>query len=89
MAGTEQLEKTKIAPSPLILRSRMLIVLGWTLLILSAAMLVFHLLWMWKRMGTGAPLVGIGLLVDALVGIGMIIPGSRVRRKQQRLQKAN
>jgi hypothetical protein len=84
MPETQQVQADgiKVAKDPLVLRSRVLRTLGWTLLVLSLALLSFHVLWMWKRMGTGAPLVGIGLLLDALVGVGLIIVGNRTQRKR-------
>jgi len=65
---------------PLMLRSRVLLSLGWTLLVLALAMLSFHVLWMWNRLGKGAWLVAVGLGMDALVGIGLIWAGNRARR---------
>jgi hypothetical protein len=82
MQQTESGQQIRIVPAPVLLRSKVLFVLGWSLLILSLALLSFHMLWMWKRMGTGAPLVAVGLLMDALVGIGMIVAGARMRRRQ-------
>jgi|NGEPerStandDraft_6_1074524.scaffolds.fasta_scaffold247625_2 hypothetical protein len=82
MQETQSVEETRIVAVPNLVRSRFLLVLGWALLILSVALLTVHVIWMWKRMGTGAPLVGIGLVIDALVGLGMIIAGVRVRRKK-------
>jgi hypothetical protein len=82
MPAMQQLEETKIVSAPRVLRARVLLWLGWTLLVLSLALLSFHVLWMWQRMGTGAPLVGGGLLMDALVGVGLIVAGYRARRKQ-------
>jgi hypothetical protein len=75
MPGTEQLQAAKPVSLP------------WTLLILSLCLLTFHMLWMWRRLGSGAPLVGIGLLIDAFVGIGLIIAGRKSRQKHD-AQKA-
>ncbi len=66
---------------PLMLRSRVLLSLGWTLLVLALVMLTFHVLWMWQRFGRGAWLVAIGLGMDALVGIGLIWAGNRLSRR--------
>ncbi len=82
MQEMQSVEENRIAAAPNLARSRLLLVLGWALLILSVALLTIHVLWMWKRMGTGAPLVGIGLVIDALVGLGMVIAGVRIRRKK-------
>lgn len=82
MPATQQVEETRIQSAPRVLRSRVLLWLGWTLLVLSLSLLSFHVLWMWQRMGTGAPLVAGGLLMDALVGIGLIVASHRARRKQ-------
>jgi hypothetical protein len=82
MQETQSVEATRTVVASNLVRSRFLLVLGWALLILSVALLTFHVLWMWKRMGTGAPLVGIGLVIDALVGLGMIIAGVRIRRRK-------
>ena len=80
MQETQSVEATRIVAASNLVRSRFLLVLGWALLILSVALLTVHVLWMWKRMGTGAPLVGIGLAIDALAGLGMIIVGIRRRK---------
>ena len=58
MQETQSVEETRIVAVPNLVRSRFLLVLGWALLILSVALLTVHVIWMWKRMGTGAPLVG-------------------------------
>lgn len=80
MQETQSVEATRIVAASNLVRSRFLLVLGWALLILSVALLTVHVLWMWKRMGTGAPLVGIGLVIDAVAGLGMIIVGIRRRK---------
>lgn len=80
MPETEQLESTG-AKAPLVLRARALLTIGWTLLILALGLLSFHALWMWKRMGHGAPFVAIALVLDALVGIGLIYAGNKLRHK--------
>lgn len=80
MQETQSVEENRIVAAPNLVRSRFLLILGWALLILSVALLAVHVLWMWKRMGAGAPLVGIGLGIDALVGLGMIIVGIRRRK---------
>jgi sterol desaturase/sphingolipid hydroxylase (fatty acid hydroxylase superfamily) len=82
MPETRLAEGTKVESAPVVLRSRVLLTAGWVLLILSLALLAFHVLWMWKRMGRGAPLVGIGLVMDALVGVGLMIAANRTRRTQ-------
>ena len=82
MQQIEPAQETKLAPTPVLLRSKVLFVLGWSLLVLSVALLAFHMLWMWDRMGSGAPLVAVGLLMDAIVGIGMILAAARIRRRQ-------
>ena len=79
MAET-QLEAGTYGKVPVLLRSRVLLSLGWTLLVLALAMLSFHLLWMWNRLGRGAWLVAIGLAMDALVGLGLIWTGNRAKR---------
>ena len=66
----------------MLLRARVLLTLGWTLLGLSLVLLGFQVLWMWHRMGSGALIVSIGLSMDALVGLGLIIADNRARRKQ-------
>lgn len=81
MPSAPEVEEKKIVPAPPQLRSRVLLTLGWALLTLSLALLSFHLLWMWKRMGTGAPLVAVGLIMDALVGAGLIVIGKRARTR--------
>jgi hypothetical protein len=81
MQETEPEQETRIVPAPMLLRSKVLFLLGWSLLLLSVVLLSFHMLWMWKRMGSGAPLVAVGLFMDALVGIGMIVAAGRVRRR--------
>ncbi len=75
-----QIEAGTNARVPLMLRSRALLVLGWTLLVLALVMLSFHVLWMWNRLGRGAWLVAIGLGMDALVGLGLIWAGNRAKR---------
>lgn len=82
MEQIETAQQTRIEPAPLLLRAKALSVLGWSLLILSLVLLTFHVLWMWKRMGSGAPLVAVGLIMDAFVGIGMIFAATRLRRRQ-------
>lgn len=83
MPEMQQAEETKITKDPAIFRARVLRTLGWTLLVLSLVLLSFHVLYMWKRMGRGAPLVGLGLFIDALVGVGLIIAAKRTQRKRQ------
>ncbi len=82
MPGAQPLEETRITRAPALLRSRVLLTIGWTLLLLSLALFAFHMLWMWKRMAAGAPMVAVGLGMDALVGLGLIIAGVRARRMQ-------
>ena len=81
MAETQQLEATSSVKPPIVMRSRLLITVGWILLILALGMLSFHALWMWKRMGRGAPFVAVALALDALVGIGLIYAGNKLRHK--------
>ncbi len=81
MAETEQLEQTKITPTPALLRARVLRLSGWALLLLSLVLLGFHVLWMWQRLGRGALLVAIALSMDALVGLGLIMAGNKIQRK--------
>jgi uncharacterized membrane protein YidH (DUF202 family) len=78
---TEPVEDTSTVKSPLARRARPLLIVGWTLLILALGMLSFQALWMWKRMGRGAPIVAIALVLDALVGIGLIYAGNKLRHK--------
>jgi hypothetical protein len=59
----------------------MLLTAGWTLLLLSLGMLSFHALWMWKHMGRAAPFVAVAFVLDALVGIGLIYAGNKLRQK--------
>lgn len=66
----------------MILRERTLRIAGWTLLLLSLVLLAFHVLWMWKRLGHVAPIVAAAIAMDAVVGVGLIIAGSRIHRKQ-------
>lgn len=82
MPETVPLEEVKKAQAPVFLRSRVLTIAGWTLLFFSLALLCLHVLWMWTRMGSSAPLVAFGLFMDALVGLGLIIAGNKIRRKQ-------
>lgn len=77
-----QEQPTKLAPAPAILRSSVLLIIGWSLLILSTVLLTFHVLWMWRRIGNGAPLIAIGLVMDGLVGIALIVISLRARRRQ-------
>ncbi len=79
MAETNLLASTDVKV-PLMLRSRALRSLGWTLLLLALVLLSFHVLWMWHRLGRGAWLVAIGLGMDALVGLGLIWAGNRAKR---------
>lgn len=80
MAESQQLE-TKGSTTPLVMRARLLTTVGWALLVLSLGMLTFHALWMWKRMGRGAPFVAIALGLDALVAVGLIYAGNKLRHK--------
>jgi sterol desaturase/sphingolipid hydroxylase (fatty acid hydroxylase superfamily) len=77
----EQVEASRSVKPPLVMRARLLLTVGWTLLLLALGLLSFHALWMWKRMGRGAPFVAIALVLDALVGIGLIYAGNKLRRK--------
>ena len=77
-----QLKESTATKAPLLLRSRVLKSLGWTLLLLALVMLSFHVLWMWSRLGRGAWLVAIGLGMDALVGLGLIWAGNRAQHRQ-------
>lgn len=79
MPQVQQLDSTKSTRPPALLRSRVLLIVGWALMLLSLALLGFHMLWMWKRMGTGAPMVAVALGLDALVGLGLIITVYRTR----------
>ena len=79
MPELQQAEERKLAPAPLLIRRRMLLGLGWGLLLLSLIFLAVQVLWMWQRLGRGAPLIAIGLFMDAVVGLGLIIFGSRLR----------
>ena len=81
MAETQELDHTTRPRTPAFLQARVLTGLGWTLLSFSVVLFVFHLLWMWRRMGSGAPMVAIGLAMEAVVGIGLIIAGKHARRK--------
>jgi hypothetical protein len=82
MQQMQEAEETKTAV-PLMFRARVFLILGWTLLVLSLAFLAIDVLWMWRMLGNrAAPLVAIGLLMDAIVGLGLIIAGHRIRRKR-------
>lgn len=77
-----QLEARTDSKAPLLLRSRVLLTLGWTLLALALVMLTFHVLWMWNRLGRVAWIVAIGLGMDALVGLALIWAGNRAKHQQ-------
>ena len=77
---TEQLEATKLTRATSEFRSRVLLSLGWLFFGFSVIMLSIHVVWMWNRVGRGAPLIAVGLVMDALVGLALIIMGSRARR---------
>ncbi|HEY3927307.1 MAG TPA: hypothetical protein VGL89_02925 [Candidatus Koribacter sp.] len=77
---TEQLETQQIASAGVRFRARALLTLGWLLFGFSAVLLVLHFTWMWHRLGRSAPLIAVGLGMDALVGLVLIVVGSRVRR---------
>ncbi len=81
MPETQQVEIGRGVKPPLVLRARLLLTVGWTLLVLALGMLSFHALWMWKRMGRGAPYVAIALVLDALVAVGLIYAGNKLRHK--------
>jgi hypothetical protein len=69
--------------APVIFRARVFVILGWTLLVISLTFLAVDVLWMWRLIGNrAAPLVAIGLVMDAIVGLGLIIAGHRIRPKQ-------
>lgn len=73
----------RVAAAPVNFRARVFVILGWTLLLISLAFLAVDVLWMWRLFGNrAAPLVAIGLLMDAIVGLALIIAGHRIRRKQ-------
>ena len=76
---TEQLQSASRSRAPAMLRARTLRLVGWTLLLLSLAVLAFHILWMWRRLGSVAPIVAAALSLDAFVGIGLIIAGNKKR----------
>ena len=80
MTETQQLATATPAQAPLLLRSRVLLTLGWTLLTLALVMLTFDVLWMWNRFGRAAWIVAIALGLDAAVGVGLIWAGSRAKR---------
>lgn len=70
----------KADPGPMLFRRRVLLTVGWGLLLFALLFLVVQALWMWQRLGRGAPIIAIGLLMEAVVGLGFIIAGSRTRR---------
>lgn len=83
MPQLQQAAEEEKATVPLRFRARVFLILGWILLVLSLAFLAVDVLWMWRLWGNrAAPLVAVGLLMDAIVGLGLIIAGHRIRRKQ-------
>ena len=81
MAELQQVEEKKIVVAPALFRARTLTILGWGLLVLSLAFLAIDLGWMWRYVGNRvAPLVAVGLVMDAVVGFALIIAGHRIRR---------
>ena len=79
----QQAEEKRIVAASALFRARTFTMLGWGLLVLSLVFLAIDLGWMWRYVGTrAAPLVAVGLVMDAVVGIALIIAGHRIRRKQ-------
>ncbi len=80
---TEQLERTKLTRGTAQFRARVLLTLGWLLFTFSIVLLAVQVLWMWPRMGRGAPLIAVGLAMDAAVGMVLIVMGTRARARSR------
>lgn len=80
MPEVQQEVARNAGPGPTLFRRQVLLTVGWGLLLFALLFLVVQALWMWQRLGRGAPIIALGLIMEGVVGLGFIIAGSRARR---------